>query len=191
MRVSFIGSLIGLIAATSMLSACARNIAGDTYTSGNTVGKVTYGTVVSARQVTVKDHDKLEQNALGGLAGGVAGGVAGSSVGGGTGKGLATVGGAIAGAMLGAYAQDQLTTQTGIEYIVQLDSPRYTDAASKKNVTWKGQDSVAQDIKDSMHTTQTESDAIAIVQNDTVMLPPGTRVMVVYNDDRPRVVPLR
>lgn len=184
-------SLCAILAAAALLVGCARNIDGATYTSDNTVGKVTYGTIVSARQVTVKDHDKLEQNTMGGLAGGVAGGVAGSSIGGGSGKGLATVGGAVLGAVAGAYAQDQLSTQTGIEYIVQLDSPRYSDTATKKNVTWKGQDSVAQDIKDSMHTSQTESDAIAIVQSDAVMLQPGQRVMVVYSDDRPRVVPLR
>lgn len=184
-------SIIACITAMLVLAACARNIEGSTYTSDNTVGKVTYGTIVSARQVTVKDNDKLEKNALGGLAGGVAGGVAGSSIGGGSGKGLATVGGAVLGAVAGAYMQDQLTTQTGFEYIVQLDSPRYAETASKKNVTWKGSDSVAQDVKDSMHTSQTESDAIAIVQTDPAMLQAGTRVMVVYNDDRPRVVPLR
>lgn len=186
-----IRTLVALAVATTLLSACARNLDGDTYTSGNTVGKVTYGTIVSARNVTVKDNDKLEKNALGGLAGGAVGGVAGSSIGGGSGKGLATVGGAILGAVAGAYAQDQLGTQSAHEYIVQMDSPRYNDQVAKKNVTFKGQDSVAQDIKDSMHTSQTESDAIAIVQTDEVMLQAGTRVMIVYNDDRPRVVPVR
>lgn len=186
-----IRTLIALTAAAVLAGGCARNLDGATYTSGNTIGKVTYGTIVSARAVTVKDNDKLEKNALGGLAGGVAGGVAGSSVGGGTGRSLATVGGAVLGAVAGAYVQDQLTTQTANEYIVQLDSPRYTDTATRKNVKWTGNDSVAQDVKDSMHTAQTESDAISIVQTDTVMLQPGTRVMVVYNDDRPRVVPVR
>ena len=184
-------SLFALIATAVLATACARNIDGSTYTSGNTVGKVTYGTIVSARQVTVKDNDKLEKNALGGIAGGVAGGVAGSSVGGGTGKGLATIGGAVAGAMLGAYAQDQLTTQTANEYIVQLDSPRYNGSTSKEDVTIRNRNSVSQDIQESMHTSPTESDAIAIVQTDEVMLQAGTRVMVVYNDDRPRVVALR
>lgn len=184
-------NLFALLAAALLATACARNLDGATYTSGNTVGKVTYGTIVSARQVTVKDTDKLEQNALGGLAGGIAGGVAGSSVGGGTGKGLATVGGAVAGAVLGAYVQDQLGTQSAIEYIVQLDSPRYTETASQVDITKRAERSVSQDIKDSMRTTHTESDAIAIVQTDSVMLLPGARVMVVYNDDRPRVVPLR
>lgn len=186
-----IRTLIALAAAATIVAGCSRNLDGATYTSGNTVGKVTYGTIVSARHVTVKDHDKLENNTLGGLAGGVAGGVAGSTIGGGSGKGLATVGGAVLGAVAGAYMQDQLSTQTAQEYIVRMDSPRYTDTTARKNVTWKGQDSVAQDIKDSMHTSPTESDAIAIVQTDAVMLQPGTRVMVVYNDDRPRVVPVR
>lgn len=180
-----------LIAATALLGACSRNLDANTYTSGNTVGKVVYGTVVSARSVTIKDHDKLEENALGGLAGGVVGGVAGSAAGKGTGKSLATVGGAIAGAVLGAYAQDELSTTSGYEYIVQLDSPGYNESAAKKNVTIKGQNSVAQDVKDSIHTAQTQSEAISIVQQDQAMLPAGTRVMVVYNDDRPRVIPVR
>jgi outer membrane lipoprotein SlyB len=187
----FSKAILATLAAATLLAGCSRNLNGDTYTSNNTVGKVTYGTIVSARSVTVKDHDKLEQNTIGGLGGGVAGGIAGSSIGGGTGKGIATVGGAILGAVAGAYAQDQLTTQTGFEYIVQLDSPRYNDRTKKKNVTIKGSDSVAQDVKDSMHTSETESDAISIVQTDAVMMQPGQRVMVVYNDDRPRVVPVR
>lgn len=186
-----IRTVIALIATAAFATACARNLDGSTYTSGNTVGKVTYGTIVSARTVTVKDHDKLEQNALGGLAGGVAGGVAGSTIGGGSGRTLSTIGGAVLGSVAGAYAQDQLSTQSANEYIVQLDSPRYTNTATKKNVTLKGNDTVAQDIKDSMHTAETESDAIAIVQTDEIMLTPGTRVMVVYNDDRPRVIPVR
>lgn len=182
---------LALLMSAALITGCARNIDGNTYTSGNTVGKVTYGTIVSAREVTVKDNDKLEKNALGGLAGGVAGGVAGSSVGGGTGKGLATVGGAVAGAVLGAYVQDQLTTQTGIEYIVQIDSPRVSDTGKKEDVTIRNRNSVAQDINESIRTTPTESDAIAIVQTDSIMLQPGTRVMIVYSDDRPRVVALR
>ncbi len=184
-------TVFALLSAAILASACARNLDGNTYTSSNTVGKVTYGTIVSARQVTVKDNDKLEQNALGGIAGGVAGGVAASTVGKGTGKSVATVGGAIAGAVLGAYIQDQLSTQTGVEYIVQLDAPRYDTGSSKVDITERNSGSVADDIKNSIHTAPTQSDAIAIVQTDEAMLQPGTRVMVVYNDDRPRVVPVR
>ncbi len=179
---------IALLATAVLASACARNLDGATYTSGNTVGKVTYGTIVSARSVTVKDSDKLEGNALGGIAGGALGGVAGSAVGKGTGRSLATVGGAILGAVGGAYAQDQLGTQTAFEYIVKLDAPRAGTSSVKFNDT-RTDKTVAQDIKDSMQTATTESDAIAVVQTDATMLTAGTRVMVVYNDDRPRVIP--
>jgi outer membrane lipoprotein SlyB len=150
-----------------------------------------YGTIVSARPVVLKDAKQLQDNVLGGAAGGVVGGIAGSGMGGGSGQGLATAGGAIAGALLGAYIQDELGTQQGYEYIVKLDSPRYQGdiGSSKKSVTIKGQNSVSQDIKDSIHTTETESSAISVAQADDVMLQAGTRVMVVYNDDRPRVVP--
>lgn len=184
-------TIFTLAAVAALATGCARNLDGATYTSGNTVGKVTYGTVVSARGVTVKDHDKLQDNTAGGLAGGVVGGVAGSAFGGGTGNSLATVGGAVLGAVAGAYAQDQLSTQSAYEYIVQLDSPRHSTHTMREEYTFKGRDSIADELNDSVHTAQTQSEAISIVQSDEVMLQPGTRVMIVYNDDRPRVIPAR
>lgn len=176
------------------LAACGRNLDSSTYSSGAPVGKVVYGTVLSARQVTVKDNDDSQKNVLGGVAGGALGGVAGSSIGGGTGRSLATIGGVIAGAMLGSAAEDQLSTSTGNEYIVQLDA-----AKAPANKTLRTQErldigrggSVSNDINQSIQLDETASNAIAVIQQDAVMIAPGTRVAVIYSDDRPRITPLR
>lgn len=185
-----------VLSALLILSGCNRNLGGATYTSGNTVGKVVYGKIVSARQVTVQDNDQLGQNTAGMLAGGVLGGIAGSGAGGGTGNSLATAGGAIAGATLGAYVQDQLSTATGYEYIIKLEGSQRQDGrtGSRGNNRRRfgvGADSgeVAQDVNDSIQMDSTSSGTIAVVQQDEAMLRRGQRVMVIYSDDRPRVVP--
>jgi len=181
--------LIAMIAVLALANGCSRNLSSNTVTSNATVAKVVYGTVVSARQVTVKDTEKLQDNVLGGAAGGVAGGVAGSAIGGGTGKGLATIGGAIAGAMLGALAQDELGTSSGTEYVVQLDGAKTSSKAKSQYNISRG-NSVSNDVNQSIQMADTESQAIAVVQSDETVIAPGTRVMVVYADDRPRVVPV-
>jgi outer membrane lipoprotein SlyB len=112
--------IMALGLALAMLAGCARNLEQDVYTSGNTVGKVVQGVIVSARPVTVKDQDDTSNAGVGALGGGVAGGVAGSAIGKGKGSALAAVGGAIAGAVIGAYAEDALSTQSGMEYVVKL-----------------------------------------------------------------------
>lgn len=184
-------TFILLATATMMVASCSRNLSSSTYTSSNPVGKVVYGTVISARQVTVKDTDRLQDNTVGGLAGGVAGGVAGSTIGKGSGNAVATVGGAIAGAVLGAVIQDQLGTSSGTEYIVQLDSAqKVASNVSKKEYRMGKTDSVKSDINQSIQMADTQSQALAVVQQDEVVIAPGTRVVVVYSDDRPRIVPL-
>lgn len=175
------------------LSACSRNMDSQTYTSSSSVGKVVYGTVVSARGITIKDKENLSDNAMGGLAGGVAGGVAGSAIGSGTGNTAATVGGAIAGAVLGAVIEDQLSTSSGFEYIVQLDAPKTpktTASRSNDRIAVTRGKSVESDVMDAAIPNETASDAISVIQQDDVMIAPGTRVMVVYRDDRARIVPV-
>lgn len=182
-----------ILAATLALAACGRNLDSATYTSSNPVGKVVYGTVISARQVTVKDTDSSKNNVLGGVAGGALGGVAGSTIGGGSGKSLATIGGVIAGAMLGSAAEDQLSTSSGTEYIVQLDSGNKgsSNNVSKRDYRVSGKNSVSDDINQSIEMDSSATSAIAVVQQDAVVIAPGTRVAVIYSDDRPRIAPLR
>ncbi len=174
------------------LAACGRNLDSSTYTSGAPVGKVVYGTVISARAVTVKDNDSGKSNVLGGVAGGALGGVAGSTIGSGSGQSMATIGGVLAGAMLGSMAEDQLSTSTGAEYIVQLDGAKATkNTVSKRDYRINNTNSVSDDINQSISMDSTGSNAIAVIQQDQVMIAPGTRVAVIYSDDRPRITPLR
>lgn len=184
-----------LVSAASLmlLSACGRNMQGDVYTSSSSVGKVVYGTVVSARPVTIKDNESLKGSGLGGIAGGIAGGVGGSEIGKGTGSAIGAIGGALAGAMIGAVAEDQLSTSNGFEYIVELDAPKTPKSIAiqkkeKINIS-TGKNSVESDVMDAAMPEETASDAISVIQQDDVAIEEGSRVMVIYRDDRARIVP--
>lgn len=172
------------------IAGCARNIDSGTYVSSDTSGVVLEGVVVSARQVNVKGSDKLQDNALGGIAGGVAGGAVGSTIGGGSGRTVATVGGAIAGAVIGAAIQDGLSSSQGMEYIVKVSKENVASGSaysSNENITIN-QGKVSQKITNSTQTNL-KTELISVVQGMDQVLQPGQRVYVIYNDSRPRVVP--
>lgn len=174
-----------------MLSACAREMSSDVYTSSSASGKVLEGTVVSARQVTIKDSDKLENNSAGILGGGVVGGIAGASAGKGTGKGLAAAGGALAGAAIGALVQDKLGTSKGMEYVVRIDKKYISSIPSsttKKQISY-GSGSAEQDVNNSISVQDTKTDLISVVQGGDTPFQSGQRVMIVYSNDRPRLIP--
>jgi len=100
------------------LTACAPNISPDVVSASNAneVQTAVEGVIVSKRTVTVKG----DSNLLGTGIGAVAGGIAGSTIGAGRGEMLATLGGAVLGGAAGNMAQDKLTTQQGVEYVVKL-----------------------------------------------------------------------
>ena len=153
--------IITACACLLFVSACARDMDANTYRSNATVGKVLRGTIVNVQPITIRNNDSTSQNALGGVAGGAAGAAAGSTVGGGSGKTVATVGGAIAGAVIGALIEEELATQSGYEYVVQLDNPapRSQDSIRiKETQTRRGSASIEDDIKDSIHLQQSQSD---------------------------------
>jgi outer membrane lipoprotein SlyB len=180
-----------LVIVTLFLSSCGRNMDSTVYTSSSAVGKVLEGTVINARPVTIKDSDKLGDNALGGIAGGVAGGVGGNAIGKGHGNTAATVGGVIAGAVLGAVVQDSLSTTKGMEYVVRIDK-KYVNSipnkTSKKQIK-VGDSSIDADVKDSISVEDTKTDLVSVVQGKDVVFQPGQRVLVIYNNDRPRLAP--
>jgi outer membrane lipoprotein SlyB len=181
------GLLVGLILLTT---ACGRQMDGNVYTSSATTGKVLKGTVISAMPVKIKDSDKLGNNVVGGVAGGVGGGLAGSLIGGGRGNDIATVGGVVAGAVLGSLLQDKLSTSDGMQYVVQLDSSQKKERKAKvKKIEYSGGKSVDREISDSTQVAETESDAISVVQGKEPIIAVGQRVLVMYNDDRTRIIP--
>ena len=183
--------LFSVVVATLTLTGCAREMASDVYTSGSTSGKVLEGTVVSARPITIKESDKLENNTMGMLGGGLLGALAGSSVGKGSGNGLATAGAGILGAVGGAYVQDKLGTSQGMEYIVRIDKKYISSIpvrTSRKEVSY-GANNAEQDVSKSIQVEDTKTDLISVVQGRDVAFQAGQHVLVIYNNDRPRLAP--
>jgi outer membrane lipoprotein SlyB len=177
------------LALSLTLSSCARDLNNNVYTEGATTGIVYEGTVISARQVTIKGSDKLgEKPGVGTLAGGIGGGIAGSEIGKGKGSSAGAVGGAVAGAVLGAIIESQLNTQQGMEYIVKLSDDNVDSKSKTKNSNQTKNGSVAQQIRGST-SLGLKSNVISIVQGMDHIFQAGHKVYVIYNDDRPRVVP--
>ncbi|NBX03247.1 MAG: glycine zipper 2TM domain-containing protein [Alphaproteobacteria bacterium] len=172
------------------LTGCGRDMSGSTYTDGATSGKVVSGVVISARPVKIKANDKLGNNGTGAMMGAAAGGVGGYQMGNGRGNTAATVGGALAGAVIGALAEDALSTSEGMEYLVKIDGKhgRTGDSQTKKTHKSYGVASPSNDIESSIDT-QMQTDVIAVVQKAEPGVGAGSRVYVVYSDDRPRIVP--
>jgi outer membrane lipoprotein SlyB len=105
-----------------LLSACAKTIDPNVYTEAS-VGAVsdTYqALVLSSRPVMVQKGDSLTDNGWGMILGGGAAGLAGSKVGTGLGQTAAVAGAAVAGAALGALAQQELSKQPAVEYVVKV-----------------------------------------------------------------------
>ena len=185
------GFFRSFIAATMILTGCAREMSSNVYSSSATSGKVLEGVVLSVRPVTIKDSDKLQDNTMGMLGGGLLGGVAGSAAGKGTGKGLAVVGGALLGAAAGALTQDKLGTSQGMEYVVRIDK-KYVNSvpvqSTKKNLTF-GVNSASQDVNQSIAVEDTKTDLISVLQSADVPFSVGQHVLIIYNNDRPRLAP--
>ncbi|MBS0654848.1 MAG: hypothetical protein JSR46_03645 [Verrucomicrobia bacterium] len=115
---------LAAIVGISCFTGCARQISSDVYAADH-VGEASSsypGIIISARNITVQDKERLQENGLGIVGGGIGGGLVGSQIGKGTGNNVAIIGGAIAGAVGGAFAEKALKTQDGVEYIVQLDN---------------------------------------------------------------------
>ena len=119
--------LLTVSALALLASACASNINSNHYATSSTgaVGQVMACTVVSVRQVAVSSSDSSTGAVLGAIGGGVAGIQAAldcADAGHGRGSLLGALGGAALGGVAGNYAQEGLTRQDGLEYIVKLDN---------------------------------------------------------------------
>lgn len=103
-----------------LLGGCRSNINADHYSVNQTgrVSTVSQCTVLSVRYVGVNSD-----SGAGTLIGSVAGGVAGSTIGRGSAANtLGAVGGALLGGLVGDMAEQGLSSQTGVEYVVRLDN---------------------------------------------------------------------
>ncbi len=124
-----------------ILTGCAANLDNNRYATSATgqINSVSEGVIISARPVTVS----TENGGVGTLAGGIAGGVLGNTVGGSSvANTLGAVGGAVLGGYLGGKAQQGLSTQGGIEYIVKLNSGRAITLTQGNDVKFNVGDTV-------------------------------------------------
>lgn len=172
----------------TFLASCQRNINSSTYTA-NTMGVVLEGEIVSARQITVQDAERLQENTAGGLLGGLAGGIGANNVGKGRGRTAATVGGAVLGAAIGAAAQNYLSQQQAMEYIVKVAAEESEQKTTNRNFNLN-QSSVENRLKTNIETAKYKTKLISVVQGLDEVFQKGQLVYVIYNDDdRARLIP--
>lgn len=180
-----------LLIAVALLSGCAQNMDGNTYTEQQ-VGEAsqTYQAVVlSMRQVKVNSGDKLTDNGMGILLGGAAGGLAGNNIGKGKGNVAATVGGAVAGAALGALIQGAASDQDGLEYVVkywEATAGKITTKEFARQSCTNGRTSCEAEER----TVQANERLITMVQGLNPRIEPGTRAfLIITPNGRSRLVP--
>lgn len=169
---------IAAITVLASLSACARDLSSNSYTSDSTLSLTLEGKIVSARPIMIKNSDQLSRNSAGIISGGALGGVAGSAVGGKSGQALAVVGGVIAGAAIGALVESELGKQDGYEYIVKLDTSKLKSDYYEGTGAMRGAISAA-----------TTNGLVTIVQGNDVVLSEGQKVYAIFSDKRTRIVP--
>lgn len=105
------------VALLMLLGGCAPSISPNTYSIGS-VGQVNRS--IAAEVISVRDVQLSGTQGIGGTAGAAAGAAAGSSIGGGTRANIiGAIGGAVVGGVAGAMAENSMTAQVGIEYVVQ------------------------------------------------------------------------
>lgn len=111
--------LCAAMSSSILLSGCASNLSGSTYSRADAraVQTVRMGTIESLRPVQIEGT----RTPIGAIAGAAVGGIAGSGIGGGRGSSIATVLGGVAGGMAGAAAEEGLTRSQGVEIVVRED----------------------------------------------------------------------
>lgn len=172
-------SVLCLSILSLFLTACARDLSSDVYTSDSTLSLTLEGQVVSVRKITVKENDKNGMGA-GALAGGALGAAGGSAVGSGSGQVAAVVGGAVAGAVLGSVAEGQLGKSDGLEYIVKVDTKNLKDDY------YEGSGAMRNAI-----SSATTSGLVTVVQGTDIVLQEGQKVYVIFSDKRTRIIPAK
>lgn len=110
------------IVATLALSGCASGLGSADYgrSQARTVQEVQTGVVVGVRNVKIEGT----KTPVGTVAGAAVGGIAGSQIGGGNGQIAGAVLGAVLGGIGGSAIEEKVTSQTGVEVTVKLDSGR-------------------------------------------------------------------
>ena len=162
------------------LSSCARDLSMNTYSSDSVLSLTLEGRVISVREVTIKNSDKLSSTSTGSLGGGIAGGLIGASTGdSGASKVIIGTGAAIIGSVVGAGIEAGLSKKKGYEYIVKVDTSKL------KSDYYEGSPAMRAAI-----SSATTSGLITILQGKDVLIPAKTMVYVIFSESRVRIVPI-
>ena len=120
LRMSMSGLVLAFVVLAMALSGCAAPPPNSTY-GGYGVGRaaeVSYGTIVSMRDVAVQGPS----SGIGALGGAAAGGVAGSFLGGDPRMNiLGAIGGALIGGIAGSAVEGGLASGQAVEFIIRVD----------------------------------------------------------------------
>lgn len=161
------------------LSGCGRDLSSTTYTSDSTLNVVLYGQVLSSRTVKVRESDKLEAGTgtgVGALGGAAAAGAASR------GDTAAIVGGAVIGGIFGTVAERGLSSSTGTEYIVKIDTSKLKDDYYEGSAL----------MRNSLAAVKA-SGIVTIVQakekKNEKALDIGQKVLVIVSEKRTRIIP--
>ncbi|KAE9536758.1 hypothetical protein A1D25_03195 [Ursidibacter arcticus] len=126
------GLILALFTSVSLVGCANTDIySGDVYRGDQAkeARSISYGTVVSVREVKIQANN---QGVLGSIGGGVIGGIAGSTIGGGTGQAIATAVGAIAGAALGSKVEEKASQVSSLEMVIRKDDGKEIVVVQKK-----------------------------------------------------------
>lgn len=114
-----VGAGAAAVVLALMLGGCAKNVDQGVYTPDDVGGidKVERGVIVSARPVAIQGN----KVGVGVGAGSVGGAIGGSMIGQGKASALAAIAGAVIGGVAGMAAEEGITQQKGMEYIIEKD----------------------------------------------------------------------
>ena len=108
-----------IVLSACLLTGCANNPYGDTYTLGDTrqIQNVSYGVIIKTEAVNIEG----EGSGVGTFAGAAVGGILGSKVGDGTGSQIAAIAGGLLGGVAGNKAAKGVTKRNGVNLTIKLD----------------------------------------------------------------------
>ncbi|TNH07326.1 glycine zipper 2TM domain-containing protein [Testudinibacter sp. TR-2022] len=129
-----------MLALTAMMGLAVVGCANKDIYSGNVytgdqakeARSISYGTIVSSRQVDIQAPN---QGVIGTVGGGAIGGILGSTVGGGSGQAIATAVGAVAGAVLGSTAEQKASKVDSLELVIRKDDGKEIVVVQKYDST--------------------------------------------------------
>ncbi|MGR3808356.1 outer membrane lipoprotein SlyB [Pasteurella testudinis DSM 23072] len=93
---------------------------------------ISYGTIVSSREVAIQAPN---QGVIGTVGGGAIGGILGSTVGGGSGQAIATAVGAVAGAVAGSVIEQKASQVDSLELVIKKDDGKEIVVVQKYDST--------------------------------------------------------